>query len=218
MDSWFVFIICCVILWLPGVPCFAQRKDQIFRRLKPEGPWGHILSYLPNWTDFVRGGVVSWVLMQWFRSFLDNNPPEKGKIALVAVLGCMVIGTVIQSLFIKHRRVFLIPAFYVMGLLLFIGGWEIGLLAVLGAFGISYGLKQPAAILPSLGVLLVVGGYVIKSPILQLAMGGMVAFLPTFLCLYSNKIGVLPSHIPLGRSDMETPETKPERDAPHTNT
>jgi hypothetical protein len=147
--------------------------------------------------------------MGWFQSFLDANPPEKARTALGAVLGCVLIGTLIQCLFIKHRRVFVIPAFYVVGLAFFIAGWEIGLLAAAGAFGISYGLRQPTAILPALGALLVVGGYVIKAPILQLAVGGLVAYLPLFLCLFSNKIGVLPAHLLLGRSEVEASNTDP---------
>ena len=209
---WVIFIICCFGLWLPGFPGFALRKEQKFRRLKPEGPWDLILTYIPNWTDLLRAGAFSWVLMQWFQGFLAANPPEKSRTALGAVLGCMMVGTLIQCLFIKHRRIFVIPTFYVLGLALFVAGWEIGLLAAAGAFGISYGLRQPSAILPVLGVLLVVGGYVIKAPILQLAVGGMVAYLPLFICLFFNKTGVLPAHVLIGRSEVETPNTGPETD------
>ncbi len=61
--------------------------------------------------------------------------------------------------------------------------------------------------------MVVVGGYVIKSPILQLAIGGMVAYLPLFICLFSNKTGVLPARIALGRSEMEMPHSSPLNDS-----
>ena len=209
MDSWLIFFICCAGLWIPGLPLFALRKDQKFRRLKPEGPWNLILSNALNWIDLIRAGAFSFVLSKWFQDFIEVSPKEDGKLALGALLGCMAVGTLIQCVFIKHRRIFVIPAFYVLGLTLFIAGWEIGLLAAVGAFGISYGLRSPSAILPVLGILLVVGGYVIKAPILQLAIGGMVAFLPLFACLFSNKTGVLPANILQGRLDVDPSDATP---------
>ncbi len=207
MDSWITFVICCLVLWVPGLPLFVVRKEQRFRRLKPEGPWPLILTFGPNWADFIRAGIASFVLIKWFRAFVLAHPPEEAKIGLVAVLGCMAVGTLVQCHFIKHRRVFVIPAFYVLGLALFVAGWEIGLLAVAGAFGISYGLRSPSSILPVLGILLVGGGYVIKAPILQLAIGGMVAYLPLLNRLFTNKTGVLPANQNLERSSMGTAES-----------
>ncbi len=113
MESWVIFFICCVGLWVPGWPLFALRKDQKFRRLKPEGPWSLVLSNAPNWIDFIRAGAFSFVLSRWFQDFIEVSPKEDGKLALGALLGCMAVGTLVQCLFSNKTGV--LPANILLG-------------------------------------------------------------------------------------------------------
>ncbi|MDB4665304.1 hypothetical protein OAE97_03055 [Verrucomicrobia bacterium] len=191
MDSWLVVFVCCIIGCIPGWPLFVLRKEERLRRLKSNESWRFIFAFLPNWSDFIRGSAVSLVLGLWFNSYVRLHP-ESSLLALGAVFTVMAAGTLAQSLFLQYHRLLVVPVFYIFGLHLFIAGWDIGLLSVLGALGISYGFKSPLLAPPLAGIILLVSGFVINVPITILTVGVVVAIIPASLALVTGRTTSLP--------------------------
>ena len=183
---------CCLGMWIPGWPLFSLRQNHFLKRIHRDTPWKAALIYFPNWSDFLRTGILSGMLMMWEQAYTSTHP-EGSLTATGAIFAAMTIGTIIQCLFVKHRRLFILPTFYVMGLSLFVAGWEIGLLAVACTLALGSSLPNRTGLLPTLGLILILGGWVTGSPIPKLITGGMITFIPFMWVMATNKKGLQPA-------------------------
>lgn len=179
-------------LWVPGWPLLALRRVQSLKKVKRKAPWKTALTYAPNWSDFVRAGSVASVLEIWRKAYMSTHP-ENTLTATMATFACMAIGTFFQCRASQHGRLMVLPTFYVMGLSLFVAGWDIGLFTVGCTLATGFNISNRNGLLPLLGLILVVGGILVGAPVIQLAVGALIALIPFLIFLLTGKTGIQPT-------------------------
>ena len=192
LDSWILFTICCLALWAPGWPLLALRRIQSLKKVKRNAPWKTSLTYAPNWSDFLRSGSVTFILVTWARAYASTHP-ENTMTATAATFACMAVGTLIQCQVTRHGRFMVLPTFYVMGISLFVAGWEIGLFTVGCTLTAGFNIPNRNGLLPFLALALVVSGLLVGAPVIQMATGTLIALIPFSLFVLTGKTGIQPS-------------------------
>ena len=192
LDSWILFSICCLALWIPGWPLLALRRIHSLKKVRRSSPWKKALNYGPNWSDFVRAGCVSYVLAIWAKAYASTHP-DNTLTAIGATFGCLAIGTVLQCQAFKQGRFMVLPTFYVMGLILFVAGWDIGLFSIGCILAAGFSIPNRNGLLPLLSLILAGGGFVVGAPTIHLAMGAFVALIPFMIFVLTGKTGIQPT-------------------------
>jgi len=87
----------------------------------------------------------------------------------------------------------ILPTFYVMGLSLFVAGWDIGLFTVGCTLAAGFSIPNRNGLLPLLSLILAVGGFLVGAPITHLAMGTFVGLIPFMIFVLTGKTGIQPT-------------------------
>jgi hypothetical protein len=192
LDSWILFSVCCLGLWIPGWPLLALKRMHPLKKVKRSAPWKAALGYAPNWSDFVRAGCVSYVLGIWGKAYTHTHP-ENALTATAATFASLAMGTILQCQAFKHGRFMVLPTFYVMGLVLFVAGWDIGLFTVGCILAAGFSIPDRNGLLPLLSLILVAGGFLVGAPITHLAMGAFMGLIPFMIFVLTGKTGIQPT-------------------------
>ena len=189
-----LFSFCCLVLWIPGWPLLALRGIHSLKKVKRGAPWKTALCYVPNWSDFIRAGCVSYVLTIWAKAYLSTHP-DNALTATGATFFCLAMGTVLQCQAFNQGRFIVLPTFYVMGLSLFVVGWDVGLFTVGCILAAGFSIPDRNVLLPLLSLVLVISGYVVAGPTAKLAIGALVALIPFMIFVLTGKAGIQPTSL-----------------------
>ena len=153
-----------------------------------------LLSYGPNWFDFIRCGGALLMLKLWSTA-VRTDSPESGKLVLGTIIAVTLISMLIQALLVNTRRTFFVALPLVIAVAIFVPGWDLGIFAVLVTWAFCAAAKKFDLILPILAGILFVGGFILGTSRLDLITAcGIVAFPQFFSIMFTRRI-IFPTNI-----------------------
>ena len=174
-----------IALLLPPAPLSASLKRFLRSRRNKRASISSLLGIWQNWVDLIRAGVGAYVITELAVEF---DPGVKGASTVALVVEAVVLSLVLlfQTIRFGQGARLVAPVFYLCGFTLVLGGYAAGGFAVFVGWLFAVGGRNPAYQLPTMGVALGVGGYLLDfNP--RLVVACALIFLPLFLSFMAQQ-------------------------------
>jgi hypothetical protein len=191
-SSWVWPAIAALLLWLPLVSTLLLRKSGDSRRLSETPSAKALIAYWPNWVDLVRCAIAMALMVAWGNS-LRQEDPASGKLVIGIIVAITIAGLFIQAILVPNRRTLFVPLPIILASAIFVPGWDLGLFAVLVAWGLCAASEKFNLLIPILAGILMLGGLVLGTNLFDLVAAVLIVGMPQFFALMFGRHLILPS-------------------------
>ncbi len=192
--SWLWPAIACLLLWLPFASALTLRKDGQLRRLSQAPTARALLFYWPNWVDLVRSIIAIGLLVEWGK-VLSEESPEAIKVFYGILLGIVVVAFFIQAVILSVKRYLYTPLPLFIACALWTPGVELGAFAIVATWAFCTAARKFDLVIPILAVILLFGGFVLGTGLIQLGLAVTLVMLPQALAIMFSRRMILPAKV-----------------------
>jgi len=191
-SSWLWPAIAALLLWIPLSSTLLLRKSGDSHRLSETPSAKELLAYWPNWVDLVRCAIAMALMVGWGNS-LRQEDPASGKLVIGIIMAITIAGLFIQALLLPNHRTLFVPLPIILASALFVPGWDLGLFAVLVAWGLCAASEKFNLLIPILAGILMLGGIVLGTNRLDLVAAVLIVGIPQLFAIMFGRHIMLPS-------------------------
>lgn len=178
-------LVALALLWIPlPLSLWATRNYRVGRvsRVTTLG----MFRAWQNWVDLARAGAGTWLLLNHALHVQSTDPWMLSQVVYLKA-GILGAALLLHTVRLGSGVMFYAPLFFLSGVTVVLPGWQPGGFAVLFAWCLALGMKQPGFFVPALAAAVMLGGYFLAGVNTWLLLNIALIVLPTGLALLFNR-------------------------------